>query len=304
MLETLDHVIIVVRDLAASIESFGRLLGRRPSWRGGHPSQGTAGALFHLDNTCVELLAAQARGPVADKVEDRLAQRGEGLFALCFGTGDARACARELRARGLSVEDPADGGGREAITGAERRWRSFALSEQETRGVFVHVIEHRSPRSLVPLAPPQQDARAAISACDHVVVRSPAAGAARSLYGERLGLRLALDKAFPEWGVRLVFFRIGGITVEIASPLDPCSADDGDRLWGIAYRVPDLDAARVRLAGQGFDVSEVRPGRRPRTRVCTVRGEPCGVATLLLTTTEGDGVNDHARELHARPGDH
>ena len=36
------------------------------------------------------------------------------------------------------------------------------------------------------------------------------------------------------------------------------------------------------LAKQGFDVSEVRAGRKPGTRVFTVRSETHGVATLCL----------------------
>ena len=36
-----------------------------------------------------------------------------------------------------------------------------------------------------------------------------------ALYGEQLGLRLALDKEFPERGMRLLFFRIAGVTVEL-----------------------------------------------------------------------------------------
>ena len=53
-------------------------------------------------------------------------------------------------------------------------------------------------------------------------------------------------------------------------------------LWGMAYRVPSADAARERLAGAGFDPSEVRPGRKPGTRVFSVRSETCGVATLCI----------------------
>ena len=48
------------------------------------------------------------------------------------------------------------------------------------------------------------------------------------------------------------------------------------------WQVADADAARQRIAEAGFDVSEVRGGNKPGTRVCTVRGEPCGVKTLLI----------------------
>jgi catechol 2,3-dioxygenase-like lactoylglutathione lyase family enzyme len=123
---------------------------------------------------------------------------------------------------------------------------------------------------------------------DHVVVQTADPEATRALYGERLGLRLALDKSFPQWGARLLFFRVGHITVEVAARLD--GAPDGaapdpaapDRAWGISWRVGDADAARARLVEAGFDVSEVRSGRRPNTRVFSVRGDPCGVATLVL----------------------
>ena len=86
--------------------------------------------------------------------------------------------------------------------------------------------------------------------------------------------------------MRLLFFRVGGVTVELAAPLAaPPTPSGRDRFWGISWRVPDIDAARARLAAAGFDVSEVRPGNKPGTRVCTVRRETHGVATLLLEAT-------------------
>jgi catechol 2,3-dioxygenase-like lactoylglutathione lyase family enzyme len=113
------------------------------------------------------------------------------------------------------------------------------------------------------------------------VVRTRDADAAIALYGGALGLRLALDRSFPAWGVRLLFFRVGGVTVELAASLAE-QAPGADRLWGFSWRVPDADAVRARLAAAGFDVSEVRPGRKPGTRVLTVRAPTHGVATLLL----------------------
>ena len=65
----------------------------------------------------------------------------------------------------------------------------------------------------------------------------------------------------------------------MAPSTDPSAPD---RFWGISWRVPDIDAAHARLVAAGFDVSEIRTGRRPGTRVATVRAETHGVATLLI----------------------
>ena len=81
------------------------------------------------------------------------------------------------------------------------------------------VIEHRSASDLLPAAEPTDDVVSSVSGCDHVVVNTAEPDRASELYGAKLGLRLALDKKFPDWGMRLLFFRVSGITVELAAPL-------------------------------------------------------------------------------------
>jgi catechol 2,3-dioxygenase-like lactoylglutathione lyase family enzyme len=281
MLKSLDHIVIAVRELGAACNVYARLLGRTPSWRGVHPTYGTANTLFRLENTYVELLSPVASGMLGERLRDWLAKRGDGLFALAFGTDDADATAREFHSRGLRASDPLDGEGKESTSGAERRWRNVMLSESETHGVMIFAIEHRSAADVLPSAAPTGDPRSAVSAVDHVVINTAAPDRAIELYRDKLGLRLALDRSFPDWGARLLFFRIGGITVECAAPLASGSEAE-DRLWGISYRTIDIDVARARLVAEGFDASDVRPGRKPGTRVLTVRGEPCGAATLFL----------------------
>ena len=153
------------------------------------------------------------------------------------------------------------------------------------------MIEHLSPASVLPPAPIDGDAAAAIDGVDHVVVMTADADAAIALYRDRLGIRLAFDRTFEQRGLRLLFFRVAGITVELAAPLG--AAATPDRFWGISYRVRDVEAARARLHAAGFDVSEVRSGHKPGTHVCTVRSETHGVATLLIaaekTTADDDG---------------
>ena len=105
---------------------------------------------------------------------------------------------------------------------------------------------------------------------------------AAALYGARLGLDMRLDRTEPKWGSRLMFFRCGDLIVEIVHDLKDEPSDAPDRLWGLSWRVADADAAHARLKAAGFDVSDVRAGRKPGTRVFTVRDSTLGVPTLMV----------------------
>jgi len=288
MLNTLDHVIVGVRDLDAAAQQTAALFGRPASWRGVHPEMGTANALFRVANTYLELLTPEGEGAIGKLLGERLEQLGEGLVGLAFGTDDADAAADALRARGLPVLDPQPGHGRDLETGAERRWRNALIAPDATRGSWIFAIEHETEADTLPLKEPSCERAAAVAALDHVVVMSPDPEGSRALYGDGLGLRLALDRSFEKRGARILFFRVGGATVEVGGRLgaEP-DRESPDRLWGLAWQVPDADAAHQRLAAAGFDVTDVREGFKPGTRVFTVRGEPCGVATLFIEPVGG-----------------
>jgi len=128
-------------------------------------------------------------------------------------------------------------------------------------------------------APMAPDGGAAI---DHVVVQTAAPERAIALWRDRFGVRLALDREFADRGLRLLFFRSGGITLEYACAVAPSSGAPADCFYGVSYRVPQLPQWRSRLIAAGVDVSEIRTGMRPGTSVCTVRSGTAGVPTLLL----------------------
>lgn len=285
VLHSLDHVIVGVGDLDAAVADHAALLDRAPSWRGEHPGQGTANALFRLDNTYLELLSPSGDGPVGDALRAHLERSGDGVFGLAFGCDDADEVHASWSASGLEPAEPQSGSGVDAESGAERSWRNVFLPPATTRGVVLFAIEHESPPESLPAVAPN-DAQAAVTGLDHVVVNTADGDAAISLYRDGLGLRLALDRAFEQWGSRLLFFRVGGISVEVAQSLgEPSTDDDPDRFWGLAWRVVDAEAARARLDAAGFDTSEVRPGRKDGTRVLTVRDRTGGVPTLLVEPT-------------------
>ncbi|HYX02033.1 MAG TPA: VOC family protein [Reyranella sp.] len=126
------------------------------------------------------------------------------------------------------------------------------------------------------------DETSAVSALDHVVIRSPNPERAIAFYAGRLGLDLRLDLSNPAWGSRLLFFRCGDLVVEIAHDLAKGVSDGPDRLWGLSWRVPDIAKAHARMKAAGIDVSDVRDGRRPGSQVFTVKSHTEKVPTLII----------------------
>jgi hypothetical protein len=79
-----------------------------------------------------------------------------------------------------------------------------------------------------------------------------------------------------------LFFRVGDLVVEIAHDLKAGVSEGPDSPWGLTWRVANIEAAHHRMAGQKIEVSEIRTGRKPGTRVFTVRNAPGGVPTLVI----------------------
>jgi len=183
-------------------------------------------------------------------------QLGRGAIEICRGTPRAVVCFAAERGDDLGA---------------------WPTAPEDHAGLDVQVVSVPS----IDVPAPAVDG---VEAIDHVVVHTAAPDRVIAHWRDRLGLRLALDRAFPDRGLRLLFFRSGGLTLEFASPLG--TDDDGestaDVVYGISYRVPDVDACRARLARHGLDVGDVHDGMKPGTRVASVRSGTAGVATLLI----------------------
>jgi len=293
VLERLEQVTVAVADLAEARGQMAALLGRSPSWEASERRAGIDRVVFQLDRTALELRAPAGAGAGAAALRAHLAERGDGLLGLSYGMADLDEAVAAWRARGLPAPEPTPGEDRERGSGRSRRWRSLDLPRDATRGVATDAVECLG-RPL-PRAAPLAEEPACVAGVDHVVVASGALDESLRLYRERLGLRLALDRRFERRGLRILFFRVGGVTVEVVGRLaagsGPRGADEGlaapaaeggDRLAGLALQVPRLEAAHARLGDAGFALSPLRDGFKPGTRVCTVRGRPLGVDTLLI----------------------
>ncbi|MEA2821743.1 MAG: hypothetical protein QOJ86_3747 [Bradyrhizobium sp.] len=277
MITGLDHVIVLVRELEAGIAAYRTLFARAPAWRS--KGDGAETALFTLDNMTLELMSPAGDGAPADRIREALAEQGEGLASICFRTNDIAKMYRRLDRLMLKPEPVADAESRDMTSGATLSWKRTRASTESTRGVRLFFLELAAerPRSAA-------TADASITAMDHIVISTGDPERAAALYGARLGLDMALDRSHPDWG-RLMFFRCGDLIVETVQRPGAIADPAHDRLYGLSWRVTDADATRARLASAGVEVSDVRTGRQPGTRVLTVRSGTCGIPTLLVERT-------------------
>ncbi|HZE54802.1 MAG TPA: VOC family protein [Bradyrhizobium sp.] len=277
MITGLDHVVALIEDIKAGAKAYELLLGREPSWRSA--SDGAETVLFTLDNMSLELMAPAGNTATADRIRDVIQTSGEGLASICFRVDDIAKIHRRLDRVALQPDPVTEVESHDAMTRATMRWKRTRVATDRTRGVrmfFLELVQER-PRSVAISAAP-------ILGLDHVVVSTEDPERAAALYGARLGLELALDRSHQDWG-QLMFFRCGDLIVEVVKRPVAGSDQAHDKLWGLSFRVADIDAARTRLLAAGIDVSEVRAGRKPGTRVMSVRAGTCGVHTLLLERT-------------------
>jgi len=252
MITALDRIVAQTTDIVSAKSLTERLLGR--------PGLGDdEGASFKLDNLTFELTPADA----------------EGLSALTFAVADANDAHRNCQRRALMPADPVAFA--EADGGVLREGHRFDLDTTATFGVPIGLVAYDAQARANVQADP-----AAVTGLDHVVIRTTHPNRAAALYGARLGLDMRLDRTEPKWGARLMFFRCGDLIVEVVHNLaeEPSSAPD--KLWGLSWRVANADAAHARLKANRFDISEIRTGRKPGTRVFTVRNNTLGIPTLMV----------------------
>jgi catechol 2,3-dioxygenase-like lactoylglutathione lyase family enzyme len=273
----LDHVVLLVNDIGAGARAYQTLFGCAPAWQSA--GDGADRVLFTVDNMTLELMSPKGFSVAADRIRAVIAEQGEGLASICFRTSDIAKMHRRLDRLSLKPEPISDAESRDAASGATLSWKRSRAATDATRGVrlfFLELTEER--RRSVPTAD------APITAMDHVVVSTADPERAAALFGARLGLDMALDRSHPDWG-RLMFFRCGDLIVEVVHRPDPKADKTHDKLWGLSWRVADAEATRARLVSAGIEVSEVRTGRKPGTRVLTVRTGTCGIPTLLVERT-------------------
>jgi methylmalonyl-CoA/ethylmalonyl-CoA epimerase len=107
MFKGVDHVVVAVKDLDASIGKYEAIYGAPVSDRSEAAAAGMKMAFFRFGDSYVELVSNLGDdGPIAK----RLAERGEGVHLIAMKVDDLDKTLAELREKGVRlVGDPGPG---------------------------------------------------------------------------------------------------------------------------------------------------------------------------------------------------
>ncbi len=276
MIKSIDHILVAVKDLEKAVRDYSLVFGFGPTWQGNHPSLGTKNALFPLENMYLELIAIDDEGPLAETVNEHLKKNGESIFGLALETDNIDLAKNELSASFNTDLEISDGKGVNNISKDERYWRNIFIPNKLSRGIFTLLIQHT--KGILPEHDISDESN--ISRMDHVVINSNDPDGLVDLYGDKYGIRLALDQFVEKWGGRMLFFRTDHTTIEAIGIKKDGPAEDF--LWGLAWTTKDIKKTHKRLVDAGVNVTDIKDGRKPKTLVATIKSHCADVPTLLI----------------------
>ena len=273
MIVNFDHTTLLVHDVEAGTDAYRQILGREPTFR--IQAEGLESVLFVLDNAMLRIASPSGAGIFGDVARAHLDKFGEGLSGLVFRVDDIGRTYRRLRRLSLQPEEVSDVVEQYPARGLTYRWKRTELPSRFSHGI---PISFGNPATEMPISKASQSS---VRRMDLLVVATQDAERATILYGARLGLPLSFDHVNDQNNSRLMQFPCGDMLIEVVHRPEEGPAKL-DRLQGIGWSVTDADSARTRLLRAGRNVSDVKVGAKPNTRVFTVRDGTCNIPTLVI----------------------
>ena len=280
MINSLDHLIIAVKDLDEARINYKKIFGIDPVWHGEHRELGTSNIIFNFKNTYLELLAANGSGIGSDFVNQTIEDRGEGLIGSVLGSNDIKIVAAAIKDKGYLLGDITDGRGINSKNNEIRKWKNLFLPVELTRGIFTFIIEHKE--GALPM--PKHFDASFINKLDHVVISTNDADGFIEIYRDIYNIRLALDRVIEHWDTRILFFRLNKTTIEVVEK--DHDNKNPDELWGLAWEVDSIESARKRLIAEGVEITQIKEGIKENTLVATIKSHTHNVPTLLIQNIE------------------
>ena len=269
----LDHVLIGIRDLGQTPQTYGETLGFTLTPEGVHPGRGTQNRLIVFGPEYLELISFRDRSKATYRpyLVDFLDSR-EGMFVFAMGTPDVDAWYSLLREREIEVNAPVDGS-RGSGDGAAYSWRQAEIEPHETPGSRTFLIQHHQTVAQRYTEPPQATSHAnGVLGIHHLSLAVHDARSAADRWRQSFQLPTISEGEMAEEGLSRVRLDLKNCYLDLLSPLGPGALSRflervGEAPYELALKVSDLATTVAELHGRGVETTEAMAGEDGQSAV-------------------------------------
>ena len=276
MLTRVQNIFLATKNIMETSQKFSIFFGRKPNFIGQSSNLGIDIIIFGLHETNICLISPKSPGIWFEALNNFLKIKGEGIFGINFSSDDFDDDYNNFAENDLKlsnkIESCFEGNNEKQI-----KFSFFNILDKTIEGLNILVSHQMDFQNNI------ENSNNNVNKVNQLVIQTKAPDFIKDIFERKLGIRLALDKTFNEWAGRMLFFRLGGVTLEVIEGKD---IEQNTKYFGIGWHAENYNKCYNKLIDDGFSLSEIRKGRKEGTLVSTMKEPILNIPTILIGLEE------------------
>ena len=276
MLTRVQNIFLVTKNLEETSRKFSIFLGRKSNFTGQSKNLGIDIISFGLNKTNICLISPKSSGIWSKTINNFLKNKGEGIFGINFSSDNLESDYNNFVKNKLKLSDKISGYF-EGNNKSKIKFSFFNILNNNIKSLNILISNE------IDFQNNKVYSKNNVSKVNQIVIQTENPEAIKDIFEEKLRIRLALDKTFKEWAGRMLFFRLGGVTLEVVEGKD---IKQNSQYYGIGWHADNYNNCYNALLKDGFSFSEIRKGRKKGTLVSTLKKPILNIPTILIGLEE------------------
>ena len=276
MLIRVQNIFLATKNIEETSQKFSIFFGQSPNFIGQSRKLGIDIISFGLNKTNICLISPKKSGIWSEKLYNFLKNKGEGIFGINFFSDDFDKDYNNFVKNDLKLSDKIESSF-EVNNDIEIKFSFFNILDKTIESLNILVsseIDFKENKSSL---------KNNVSKVNQLVIQTEDPETIKEIFEGKLSIRLALDKTFKKWAGRMLFFRLGGLTLEVIEGKD---IKQNSEYFGIGWHVDNYNKCYDYLLNDGFRLSKIRAGRKEGTLVSTLKEPILNIPTILIGLEE------------------
>tara|TARA_Y100000768_G_scaffold387028_1_gene377000 strand:- start:3818 stop:4648 length:831 start_codon:yes stop_codon:yes gene_type:complete len=276
MLIRVQNIFLATKNIEETSQKFSIFFRRKPNFIGQSRKLGIDIISFGLNKTNICLISPKNSGIWSEKLNNFLKYKGEGIFGINFFSNDFNNDYNNFVKNHLKLSGKIESSF-EGNNDIEIKFSFFNILDKTIESLNILVS------SKIDFQDNKSSLKNNVSKVNQLVIQTEDPDTIKEIFEGKLSIRLALDKTFKKWAGRMLFFRLGGVTLEVIEGKD---IKQNSEYFGIGWHADNYNKCYDDLINDGFRLSEIRAGRKEGTLVSTLKEPILNIPTILIGLEE------------------